>query len=333
MTYRFIEQPCKKFIIVKNWKVIVFGYLFPGILIVSFCYVVQMNKGIPSRFEMHIYEQLNTLNAFSNHIRSSCHSSNTPEQFPNPDMCQLGVAKKNIDFLVLGDSHANSYATMLDVWAKQANLRGYDVTQSSTFYLPDVQMYQLKNGKFIEYPIFEQRNKKISHYLKNHRYNTIVLAGYYSYYLSENVKLKSSFNLSSNENFIWSLKKAIGNATQSSKQVILILDVPQLKTVSADCSLRAEIIHSKNLCHQKLDDIKQENLKFNRILVQVKEDYPNLLVIDPNQVFCNKVNCATTLNNMPLYRNKDDNHLNAIGAKILAEVYLQQYKNPLIFRN
>lgn len=74
---------------------------------------------------------------------------------PSAQDCILGQSKQDIDFLLIGDSHANAYTAMLDEWAKDANLRGYDATQSSTFYLPGVQRFELKLNQWKELTKFQ----------------------------------------------------------------------------------------------------------------------------------------------------------------------------------
>ncbi len=50
----------------------------------------------------------------------------------------MGVDKPQIDFMLIGDSHANRFTGMLDVWAEDAGLRGDDATQDTTIFLPHV---------------------------------------------------------------------------------------------------------------------------------------------------------------------------------------------------
>lgn len=51
--------------------------------------------------------------------------------------CYIGVdTKHEIDFLLVGDSHANAQQGFVDYLAKQSNLREYEITYSSTTYLP-----------------------------------------------------------------------------------------------------------------------------------------------------------------------------------------------------
>jgi len=68
---------------------------------------------------------------------------------------------------------------------------------------------------------------------------------------------------------------------------------------------------------------------FNQILAEAKPKYPQLKIIDPTQVICDQQACKIMLNDVPLYRFKDDNHLNDQGARQLGMEYLKRLGNPL----
>ncbi|MGB8696888.1 SGNH hydrolase domain-containing protein, partial [Acinetobacter sp.] len=70
-------------------------------------------------------------------------------------------------------------------------------------------------------------------------------------------------------------------------------------------------------------------MKFNRIVVEAKLKYPDLKIIDPTKAMCNQQTCKIMLNNVPLYRNKDTNHINNQGSRQLGIEYLKRYGNPL----
>ena len=96
----------------------------------------------------------------------------TRKALPDPDDCVLGDAKPNIDFLLIGDSHANAYTAMLDVWAKDANLRG-DAQSSTSIYRGTALSLILR---------VELRNlitMMITAHLAKTHYPVIILAGSY----------------------------------------------------------------------------------------------------------------------------------------------------------
>lgn len=331
LTYRYIEQPCKRFSKSTNWRVIGLGFMLPAFSLATAAKIVEQKSGFPERFSIETHRALQALNSFSSQIRKSCHGTNTPMILPNPNDCLLGIKKQKIDFLLIGDSHANSYAAMLDIWAKDAYLRGYDITQTGTLYLPNVHKYHSKRGKIVEFPIFKQRNDTLSEHLKHNQYSMIILSGYYNAYLQSttNLRLDSEKTESSKQNFILGLRTAISYLKQASPKVIILLDVPELKTTTAECSTRVLVLQKKDQCYEEYKRVEKDAMEFLHILKDIQHDFPDLLVVDPTKIFCDEYKCNTVLNGVPLYRNKDNNHLNYKGSQEIGRVYLEKLGNPL----
>ncbi|MFH7765009.1 acyltransferase family protein [Acinetobacter sp. BSP-28] len=331
LTYQLIEKPSKRFVMAANYKMIIIGFLLPAISFIGIAKIVNINEGFPDRFSHSVYLKQEALNSFAHIIRNKCMDIEDPKALPDQDDCVLGKTKASIDFLLLGDSHANGYTAMLDVWAKDANLRGYDITQSSTFYLPGVQRSEANFNRWTKLDKFAFRNQAITAHLARTHYPTIILAGSYVPYFSDEVKLEDGVHHSNEEIFKTSFMTALKIAYQSSDQVILLNDVPRLDQdgVPADCNLRNEILNTHAQCTISRRNYEAQLIKFNRIVAEAKLKYPNLKIIDPTKVICNQQVCKIMINNVPLYRNKDSNHINDQGSRQLGIEYLKQYGNPL----
>lgn len=331
LTYRYIEQPTKRFAHVVPWRVIVMGFMLPALSIVSSAKVVEHYAGFPEHFSTEVYQGLQALNSFSSQIRKACHGTNTPTILPNPDDGILGVEKEEIDFLLIGDSHGNSYTGMLDIWAKDANLRGYDIMQTGTLYLPNVHKYHLKRGHMVEFPIFKQRNDTLNEHVKVTKYSTIILSGYFNAYLKNttNLKMNNSQSESSKQNFILVFKEAIYHLIQQSPKVIILLDVPELKSTTAEYSTHALVLEKYNQCNEDYKRVTRDAFEFLNILQDIKYEFPQIIIIDPTKVFCTEDKCTTILNGVLLYRNKDNNHLNYKGSQAIGRAYLEKFSNPL----
>ncbi|CAB1213793.1 acyltransferase family protein [Acinetobacter bouvetii] len=331
LTYQLFEKPAKRFVLAANDQVIILGFLLPALCFIVIAKTVNEYDGFPDRFPHSVYLKQEALNSFAHVIRSQCMDTADPKALPDPKQCVLGKAKADIDFLLLGDSHANAYTAMLDVWAKDANLRGYDITQSSTFYLPGVQRSELNFNKWEKLDKFEIRNKAITAHLAKNHYPTIILAGSYVPYFGHEVKLEDGTHHSNEKIFKTSFMKALENAYQASDQVIVLQDVPRLDqdSVPADCILRNEILHTHAQCTISRRKYEARLAPFNRIVAEAKRKYPQLKIIDPTKVLCNQQVCKISVNELPLYRNKDSNHINNQGSRALGIAYLKQYGNPL----
>lgn len=73
-------------------------------------------------------------------------------------------------------------------------------------------------------------------------------------------------------------------------------------------------------------DFEKELYEWNQYLNYLVIKYPIITVIDPSLVMCDKLNCFSELNGIPLYR--DGSHLNYIGSRLVGEIYLRQFINP-----
>lgn len=329
LTYRYIEQPCKRFADVAAWKVISVGFLVPALSFSVAAQVVQQQAGFPQRFSATVQQQLATLNSFAHRLRGKCIGYPSAAQFSSAEVCHLGVDKPSVDFILIGDSHANSASGMLHVWAQAADLRGYDVAQSSTLYLPEVERLGRKGTQWQINAAFKTRNDAITQHLAQQHYPMVILTGYYHAYLGNILQLQDGVHEQRSEILYQGLKRAISNAQQASDQVVLLLDVPELKQVPADCQMRAEILGRNLSCEFSKQSEAKVAAEFNRIVQQLKYDFPKLKLIDPKQVLCRADRCKSSVNGLPIYRNKDDDHLSYQGSEALGRAYLAQWGNPL----
>ena len=331
LTYKFIEIPAKTLLKYPARRIVKIGYLMPLGVVLLISLSTYLSKGFPNRFDQVVQEQDQALQMFAHRIRGVCEGGPSPDQLPLSDQCVLGVKKDQIDFLVLGDSHASAYTGMLDVWAKDQKLRGYDITQGGTFYMPGVVFSETKNSIEKIENKFKTRNDLLTQFLTQHQFQTIVLSGYYNLYLKDTVKLDDGTKRDSETIFFAAFDQAIQNAIQASERVIVLLDVPQLENTSSNCIMKKHTIRSDLDCHFKRKDMDILNKKFIQFVHQLPERYAQVKVIDPKKVFCNDTQCTSYIKNVPLYRDKDSNHLNYRGSQEIGTIYLERFGNPLVY--
>lgn len=331
LTYALVEKPLKRFVMAKNYKVIILGFLIPASVFISVALTVKSNDGFPDRFPPSVQAKQEALHSYAHLIRKKCMDTGDSKVLPDPKDCVLGQSKEEVDFLLIGDSHANAYTAMLDEWAKDANLRGYDITQSSTFYLPGIKRFVFELKQWKELSKFQERNDAITAHLKNTHYPMIIMAGSYASYFGDEFKLKDGVHQSEKDIFKGGLLKALEIAHQSSDQVILLNDVPRLDwdDIPSDCNIRNEILNRHAPCTVSKASYETHLKQFNQVVAEAKIKYPRLKVIDPNKIICDQQACKIMLNNVPLYRWKDDNHINDQGSRQLGVEYLKKFGNPL----
>lgn len=329
ITYRWIEMPCKAFIRMPAQKVIIFGFIVPALIVSGAAASVIQYKGLPQRFSPEVNQQVAALQSFAHSIRINCHNYPSPEQFPSTKSCILGKHKAEIDFLLIGDSHANHFTGMLDVWAKDAHLRGYDVTQDTTIYLPDVEMLEQSKADDTVNEAFKHRNEAITAHLKEHKYKLVVLSGYFNHYYDE--KLRMATISHTEQAYLQGLRNALNHIVESGAQPILLMDTPDLQKSQANCPVRATALGLGDVCRESYIEFQQESAKFLKIVQQLHQEYPALVIINPATAMCNQQECSLALNGVPLYRDRDDDHLNYQGSAELGREYLKRFGNPLQF--
>lgn len=329
LTYRYIEQPTKRFAHVVPWRVISMGFMLPALSIVSSAKVVEHYAGFPERFSHTIHAQLEALNSFAHRLRAQCIGYPSAAQFSSAEICRLGVDKAEVDFILIGDSHANSATGMFDLWANDAGLRGYDVTQSSTLYLPQVERLARNGSNWTINTAFKSRNDAITMHLSQQHYPMVVLTGYYHAYLGHTLKLQDGVYEQRQEILYQGLKRAITHAERASDQVVLLLDVPELNHISADCQIRAEILQRDMACTFSKANEAQVAAEFEQILIRLKSDFLDLKLIDPKDVLCKADLCQSSVDGVPIYRHKDDDHLSFQGSQAVGLAYLEKFGNPL----
>lgn len=331
LTYQYIELPARKWLALPNKKVILIGFLLPSIIFSMFAGIVYYTNGLPSRFDEKVARQVVALDSAAHILRKSCHDAPKDRtQLPDPSICAFGdVNKSKIDILLLGDSHANSMVGALDVWAKDAHLRGYDPTQSTTLYLPDMKLFEKKGEKLVEYTEFKERNDSLTKHLEKNKYAITVVTGYFSIYLGQRFKLVDAKNSTELELLEQGMTRALTRIFKMSDRVVLILDVPNIKEFQANCLVRVYSLGLNKECLIPLKRINDRDHDYLKIITKLRQKFPKLEVINPNKILCDEMTCKSALNDIPLYRDKDKDHLSYLGAAEFGKVYLKEFGNPL----
>lgn len=325
LTYRYIELQAKKLNKYSIKKIIIYGFLIPTISLTSISSYAKKQGGWPQRFPENLNIKNQALLSYSNKLRGRCNEG-SPASPLSEDKCILGINNKEVDFLLIGDSHANHFSGMIDILAKHANLRGYDITQSNTIYLPDTKSFYQLDSNRIEYTNFEIRNKALTNLINNKKYKAIILAGAYSDHLN-NGDFESPDSIEAETIFKEQFKKSIIKIKNSGAIAILIKGNPILKNTNYDCTLINDRFNKHEKCFL---DIKIHEDYFNnweKFIDELKLEFPDLIIIDPTKIMCSSKECHTEINGIPLYR--DNGHLNHMGSELIGRLYLEHFGNPL----
>lgn len=239
------------------------------------------------------------------------------------DDCVLGRHGGKVDFLLVGDSHANHFSGFWDELGKGANKRGYDITRDTAAFLPSVQL------KYASDPGYERafilRNNYVSSLLVHNHYDFIVLAGNYSALFNE--KMIKAKGENSDDAFKDGLRSAISQASTSASQVVVMTTIPQLDDGLYDCGLRAARFGIKSSCTLPISRYITSTARVREVFFGLQAEFPNVLWIDAAKLLCSRTDCVTEMDGIPLYKNAG--HLNDVGSRLLADKWIAKYGNPL----
>lgn len=325
LTYRYIELPTRRYLVVPAWKVITVGAVLPIVATVAVSVGVVSMKGLPGRFPESLNMKSAALMAYPNKERGRCNEGPPSVPLP-PDDCVLGRPGGKVDFLLVGDSHANHFTGFLDELGKAAQERGYDMTRSQTAFLPDVDFWTPREGKPEYHRNFKPRNIYISALLRREKYRYVVLAGSWNGYFNAGNFIKLG-HLEGKEAFKKGMRAAIKEASSAAQKVLVLQTVPGLPAGLYDCSLRNARFGLSNDCSLAMDLYKIQVAEVNKFFEELKKEFPEVIWVDPALIMCETDRCLTEIDGLPLY--KDGGHLNDAGSRLLASKWIQKFGNPL----
>lgn len=324
MTYFWVEKPASKFRSSRSFKVIVFGFAFPVVISLIFVLYVQKTQGIPERFSDFLVEKSSAIGSWASRIRGACHNGYLTG-LASEDECVLGQKREVVDFLLIGDSHANHFTGMMDVFGNEAGLRGYDSSQSNTIYLPGVDRVYSKSGQEKIHREFRSRNEDWTDIIKNNDYKAVVLGGSYAIHYESDSFVHE--NDRGRQVFRDSFKRALRVIEEAGSRAFLITGSPVLIDTEYDCGLLNERFGKSLACKYPRSRHNEKFSGWAAFVSELKQEFPRVVFIDPVAVLCDEDYCYAELDGLPFYH--DSNHLNYIGSQEIGRRYIQEFGNPL----
>jgi len=326
LTYHFVELPAKKLNKHKLRTIFSLNYVIPVSCLLLAHFFINLNHGYPARFSTSIAIMNEAINSFPYKERGDCNEGPVSKPLSESD-CILGVAKPKVDFLLIGDSHANHFTGMIDEMAKDANLRGYDITQSKSIYLKDYKRFYELDGKTVEHKQFYKRNNYLTSLLNKSKYSTVILAGSFLNSMEfdyRHVKNDEGKNIN---DMASAFKDTVGFILSTGVKLYIIDDNPQYNKQIQHCELNNSRFNLDLNCNLDIKEYISQSEKWHRELNYLQNMYATLEVINPNKIICDQQHCYSSIDGVPLY--KDGGHLNQIGSRLIAKKYIEKFGNPL----
>jgi peptidoglycan/LPS O-acetylase OafA/YrhL len=335
VTYNFIELPARKLRTYNARTIILYVFLLPSFIFSALLFSIIFLKGDLGYDEPELISRAKAINRSAHNERPGCHTA--PPDFPlGEDDCVLGRSDRNVDFLLVGDSHANHFTGMLDVMAVDANIRGYEVTNSSAVFMPDVDRYFNKYDRIVRQDRFFQRNKYIVEALLPNSYKFVVIAGAFNKAYRKDLFVDALSNVAKdgiNDPLVFErgFDKSIKLIIESGSIPVIIKGSPSHNEDVSSCTLNNLRFNLNHNCRMKRGEYEAKFHQWSLFLENIEKEHPSVIIIDPAKVMCDVQYCYSELNDVPLYRDKG--HLNYEGSMLIGELYIEQFGNPFKVEN
>lgn len=317
LTYRFVEKPIRQNRRIGFKWAFLKLYALPASAFMAVGLYSYLTEGAPVRFSADTRELISSY-SFERDLTRSCSIREEDYRQVTLDYltqhCAFGeTARQKADVLLIGDSHAHHFKPFVEKLVSNAGLKGVYHVQGAC--APALTAFQLASRQSVSESC-QKRNADLFRIAGEFRY--VVLGGYWSSDYLDLPEVEKG------------LQRAVEKIMQANAIPVLIKDNPDHEADLSKCVLykkRGWIPEERN-CNIPHDYMVRNTGISDQMIDRVQALFPAAIVIDPKKVMCNSAECATAIGNIALY--KDNNHLNSVAAKLIAEKYIAQLANPLI---
>jgi len=326
-SWRFIEKTAHKLNNINAVYTVLFLLIIPVAFTYLGAYTIKINDGFPQRFADD-KQIANKLNLYTSKQRDLC------LEFQNKPVskdCLLGSHKVDSKTgFMIGDSFSNHYWQFMDVFAHNANVSVLAHATGSCLALPGISQYHWFSQQGI-YDVCAQQTARYYQMIKENHYDFVIISeswnGYQGDRIVNNLSDKRSQDLTK-QRIEQGIEDALNIITASGAKPMLIKAIALSPKGNPHSCFFQHIKHRTKynpaLCDFKIQPEQQQWI--NEVFMRMQHKYPQLVIIDPQQVLCLGGVCKAAINNVPVFR--DEAHITDYAAHQLAIRYQQKYKNP-----
>lgn len=336
LSWKFIEQPFRHRVVLKKRRNF---FVFCGLMSLFLIFMGLMimdQDGLPQRFGKDFFKISEAGRNF-NPLRDTCYHRG---EFPSVDMleqCALGIKEKTrgFDFILWGDSHADSFAPMVDQVMATQGFRGVEITGTACPPLMgaeiDVEGPVFMNQSKDKFKKCAAFNREVYDFIaRNEGIRTVVLSARWGYY-TKNVSINREeedqniyifdakdghFSAENSQRvFRESLQRTVKSLHALGKRVVIIGPVPE-STQNIPSCLAKEIILKRGSCTPlRLADFMSRQ----DFVLSAFSSLEDATVFYPHVTQCGGGTCMILKDGYPLYY--DDDHLSIHGALFFADSF------------
>ena len=326
LTFKYIEKPIRSKTNSNLIPITLLTSMFIIGLIGLFSY---LNKGVPSRSYISNFNEENFKMAFlfpeDDEIKHQ-NCMNTYDLKNNIRYCNLSSSKKP-KIAIIGDSHARA---MYDGLAYVLKNKGEGVLNLGGRLFLDIKTYPKGEKKEIE--VYKGGIEATKFVIKEPSIKTIIMVSK-GHYLTDTrwiFKLISDPNITDRSK-IWEIgmRKTLDSALKNNKQVIFVIDNPNLKFDPKQCLAGRPLSRNlsiKQSCTILRSTYEKESKIYRDLVLSVLNDYPEVKIFDTSKYLCDDVSCYGMKDGKILYRDQD--HLSFAGGKLLSKELIKLIEFP-----
>jgi hypothetical protein len=273
-----------------------------------------MNEGLPVRFRnisnAHITDPGTKWGKCERDLESDADKTR---------LCNIGAKIERNDFLVWGDSQAESLAPAVNRSASRQKVSGSIIFKYGCPPLLDVPITEHCFGY----------NAAVIRYIAKHpELKTIILIARWAMYAEGsyyepglNAEAYGDENKTEAISFDLGLKRTVDTLTELDRTVVVVTQTPEIGYyVPAAYFTALRTGRDVNaLIAPTLEEYQLRNHNVIRTINAIKQQKRNFFIIDISSALCRDNVCLAALNNEPLYR--DDNHLSSYGSLSISYIF------------
>ncbi len=320
ISYHFVEQPFRA-IKAGQFKAVFTGlYLVPSMCVLGLAVLIVSRDGFRSEADMAVTE-LQEQNS-SHVIRSKCMETGV---VGNIEECHLGLTKNSIDGVLIGDSFANAYAPFINALAADAGLMIHDTTMSLTPSVPGIFVMDIQSKASPEaaQAVLKYSTERFE-FAKKQR--IVILSNFWNAYdhWNQRYSIQNSQHEDLTEQMDHYYFKAVEELLDAGVKVVVIAQ-PFAEIGRAKVNeLKLRKLHHLDL---QAVTLKPAESRAERIEYKIKQKFPAVVLIDPNDELCIE-ECRPVVAGNILFTT-DGSYPNSIAAAALGAEYIKNLGNPL----
>lgn len=312
LTYFFIERKVRPS---KGYRASILLLALAAIILISISWM-RSKDGLPDRSVNQQIDYLSTLGAYNQSRQSdqSCSSFNGLTLLKE-EVCLSNSAKPKT--LFVGDSHAMSLYS--GIFTKKVTVDAMLVGAHACKFYPNLSYTPTYQYNFANNcTAISQKVIELAQTINS--IEKVILVNYYPY-VNSTAKLPSEYfyggnKLNQDEAFLMGQGYLIEKLLAVGKEVIFVIDIPELKRNPKDCVRRSSFTAVKS-CESTLAELEASRSIYIEAVKHLKKKYPQLQVFDPTDIFCFDGVCRHKDGEQLMYN--DQNHLSIIGASKVLE--------------